>query len=174
MPLKKLLLASFTLTLAHAETITLLAVRDGGVTTVQDTLTLDQGDTAKIISGSTKTSGSALALITIRGQQFSLLTDHYSGQNTKMERGYTIAGPAIIKPDTNGADGAFLTVEVTRANTTPTQAPTNSVVIPENAAGNVYVVMESSTDMITWTQANPGIYGGSTQRRFFRLRAVQQ
>lgn len=49
----------------------------------------------------------------------------------------------------------------------------NAVVIPEDASGPVEIIMESSTDLINWTLANPGTYGASTQKRFFRLRAVQ-
>ena len=33
--------------------------------------------------------------------------------------------------------------------------------------------MESSTDMVTWTEALPGTYGTDTEKRFFRLRAVR-
>jgi len=38
----------------------------------------------------------------------------------------------------------------------------------------VNVILESSTDLVTWTQANPGTYGASTTKRFFRVRAVNQ
>ncbi len=55
----------------------------------------------------------------------------------------------------------------------PSVAVSSSVVIPEDAAGPVTMVMESSTDMVTWTAANPGTYGTSTPRRFFRIRAVR-
>lgn len=54
------------------------------------------------------------------------------------------------------------------------QNTSHAVVIPEDASGPVEIIMESSTDMITWTRANPGTYGASTEKRFFRLRAVQQ
>lgn len=51
---------------------------------------------------------------------------------------------------------------------------THAVVIPEDATGPVEIIMESSIDMVTWTRANPGTYGASTEKRFFRLRALQQ
>lgn len=51
--------------------------------------------------------------------------------------------------------------------------PSNAVVIPENSAGPVEIILESSTDLITWTAANPGSYGSSTEKRFFRVRAVE-
>lgn len=55
-----------------------------------------------------------------------------------------------------------------------TTTPSNSVVIPTDATGPVNVILESSTDLVTWTAANPGTYGASTTKRFFRVRAVNQ
>jgi hypothetical protein len=52
--------------------------------------------------------------------------------------------------------------------------PSNSVVIPSNATGSVSIILESSSDFVTWTAANPGTYAPTTQNRFFRVRAVQQ
>jgi hypothetical protein len=49
-----------------------------------------------------------------------------------------------------------------------------SVVVPANATGDVDVLLEQSTDMITWTQCLPGTYNSSTQKRFFRVRAVEK
>jgi hypothetical protein len=49
-----------------------------------------------------------------------------------------------------------------------------SVVVPANATGDVDVLLEQSTDMITWTQCLPGTYNASTQKRFFRVRAVEK
>ena len=48
-----------------------------------------------------------------------------------------------------------------------------AVVVPEDASGPVQIILESSTDLVSWTEANPGTYGASTTRRFFRVRAVQ-
>jgi hypothetical protein len=52
--------------------------------------------------------------------------------------------------------------------------PTASVVVPVSATGDVDVLLEQSTDMITWTQCLPGTYNASTQKRFFRVRAVEK
>jgi hypothetical protein len=52
--------------------------------------------------------------------------------------------------------------------------PLNAVVIPENTSGTFVVILESSTDMITWLPAVPGQYGSDTSRRFFRTRIVRQ
>lgn len=50
--------------------------------------------------------------------------------------------------------------------------PVNTVVIPSDASGPVQIILESSEDLVTWTPVNPGTYGSSTERRFFRVRAV--
>ncbi len=52
--------------------------------------------------------------------------------------------------------------------------PSAAVVIPTDAVGPVQIILESSSDMITWTAATPGDYGSSTAKRFFRVRAVTQ
>ena len=52
--------------------------------------------------------------------------------------------------------------------------PLASVVVPADATGDVDVILEQSTDMITWTQCLPGTYNASTQKRFFRVRAVEK
>ncbi|MEO8351716.1 MAG: hypothetical protein ABI680_08290, partial [Chthoniobacteraceae bacterium] len=51
--------------------------------------------------------------------------------------------------------------------------PSNAVVIPADATDPVNIILESSIDLVTWTPALPGAYGGSTARRFFRVRAVE-
>jgi len=53
-----------------------------------------------------------------------------------------------------------------------TFTPSNSVVIPANANGNIQIILESSVDMVTWTAATPGTYSSATEKRFFRVRAV--
>jgi hypothetical protein len=56
---------------------------------------------------------------------------------------------------------------------TNSYVPANVVVIPTSATGTVQIILESSTDLINWTAANPGTYGASSAtNRFFRVRAV--
>lgn len=52
--------------------------------------------------------------------------------------------------------------------------PSTAVVIPSDAIGPVEIVMESSSDMISWTSTLPGTYGASHTNRFFRLRSVRR
>jgi hypothetical protein len=49
--------------------------------------------------------------------------------------------------------------------------PNNSVVIPSSYQGNVEIMLETSNDLVEWTQALPGTYNPATSPRFFRVRA---
>lgn len=50
--------------------------------------------------------------------------------------------------------------------------PANAIVIPSSVTGNVNVMLESSSDLMNWTSAEPGLYGpGNGTNRFFRVRA---
>lgn len=83
---------------------------------------------------------------------------------------YLIPGFSTINSSTSG-----MIIYKMRDNiATTTTIPTSAVVIPTDATGPVKIILESSTDLVTWTEANPGSYGASTSKRFFRVRAVNQ
>lgn len=83
-----------------------------------------------------------------------------------------IAGPAtmIVDTDNTGSfhDGIFT---IKKSVQSDTLNPTAAVVIPSDAIGPANVLLESSTNLVTWTGALPGTYGRSAQTRFFRVRA---
>ena len=59
------------------------------------------------------------------------------------------------------------------ANVISNYVPADAIVIPASATGNVQIILESSTDLLNWTAANPGTYSAaSATNRFFRVRAV--
>ena len=62
----------------------------------------------------------------------------------------------------------------TASNSSIQSISNTAVVVPSNAVGDVDVLLEQSNDMITWTQCLPGTYNASTQKRFFRVRAVEK
>lgn len=51
--------------------------------------------------------------------------------------------------------------------------PTNSIVLPESSTGQFQLILESSTDLITWVATQPGIINAPTSARFFRSRLVK-
>jgi len=85
----------------------------------------------------------------------------------------TVAGPATVYVE-NTAGFKIVTFRLKDNTSTTETVPTSAVVIPSDATGPVNVILESSSDLVTWTQANPGTYGASTTKRFFRVRAVNQ
>jgi len=96
--------------------------------------------------------------------------------------GFKIAGPATFEvavpsPNPSVGAGAVVVYRILKNSSTGEQSGPfsgSAVVIPEDASGPVEIVLESSTDLVNWTPANPGTYGSSTEKRFFRVRAVVQ
>jgi len=87
-----------------------------------------------------------------------------------------VVGPAeIVSVSPGYGQTYFFTYKkIFNASSSSSVIPANAVVIPADSTGSVQIILESSTDLITWTQANPGTYGASTIKRFFRIRAVNQ
>jgi len=73
---------------------------------------------------------------------------------------------------------AYASIEIITPITTAIVSnciPADAVVIPSSASGNVQIILESSTDLVNWTAALPGLYGPSAAtNRFFRVRAAIQ
>lgn len=108
--------------------------------------------------------------IAVNGQAFA-----YSGSDlasggtiTGTAAPPTVAGPATITLAT-ATRSAFCTIEL--IDPIKDLTPSTAVVIPADAGAPVKMVLESSTDSITWTEASTGTYGTATQKRFFRVRA---
>jgi hypothetical protein len=133
---------------------------------VVGTYGIPAGKTMEIIS----MVGSANIIVIYGTSSFSGI--NYNGFAYNTASTGTIAGPATL----NVEFGSFKVVTFRlKDNTSTTETvPTSAVVIPSDATGPVNVILESSSDLVTWTQANPGTYGASTTKRFFRVRAVNQ
>jgi len=91
-----------------------------------------------------------------------------------------LVGPSTISiPLTPGANSKVLGLKIvdtifsSKPAPAPSLLPSNAVVIPADAAGPVQIILESSTDLVTWTAITPGTYAAETTERFFRVRAVQ-
>ncbi len=168
-----------------AEIVTLLAkVPDaGGVSYSNEAIELGNGDFAEILSSYSQNDRAWSGIsVTIGGEVVSLPflvwgSPGSSGLPSPAPISkWVIAGPATLRASATGSSSyggsvSLFTASITRVGESPSQVPMGAVVIPENPLGNYTIIMESSSDMITWTAANPGTYGGSEQKRFFRLRA---
>ena len=124
-------------------------------------------------------------------QVYRQMNDSITWYNAiNLNTGGTVAGPAFVRAfqrtdiNTPGYSPiwTYATVlqyklqrtENSETNTSANIIPSAAVVVPSNATGDVDVLLEQSTDMITWTQCLPGTYNASTQKRFFRVRAVEK
>jgi hypothetical protein len=137
---------------SHSEIITINTVSS-------QILTLHTNEVAEVLSLKLASSPGAYLSINLGGTDFNFYTNERP----------VVAGPATLRLTGSGSSGSFCTLKITRTNDLFT--PSNAVVIPDDGGGPVQIVLESSTDLITWTAANPGTYGTGSSKRFFRLRA---
>jgi hypothetical protein len=81
-----------------------------------------------------------------------------------------IAGPATIQlSNFSISDLAIGTIEIKRTGT-PASTPANVIVIPDDGNGDHEVFLESSPDLVTWTNTLPGTFNSRGANRFFRVR----
>jgi hypothetical protein len=74
-----------------------------------------------------------------------------------------------------GTSHAVLLVETEQNATTASSSSAKyATVIPENAKTNVSVILEQSTDLVTWSAVVPGDFAPSASKRFFRVRSANQ
>jgi hypothetical protein len=170
-----ILLCGFQSAFGQLQKVTLSVSQSGAVE--PETITVPEGKTLEVAYFSNNSTGSSnpvAVTITIDGFQFRRDDD---------PSGLFLPGPATLElsvgPGHNpsAAFNAILIYRLTdNTGTGAQQSPFSgsAVVIPEDASGPVEIILESSTDLVNWTAANPGTYGGSTERRFFRVRAVVQ
>ena len=80
--------------------------------------------------------------------------------------GVTLAGPATIRLVANG-NTAFVTVQIEPQSFPPDK----TIIIPQGTPG-ANIIMEQSTDLVSWTNSLPGSYTNTAVNHlFFRLRA---
>jgi hypothetical protein len=161
------------LSIAHAsagDIVNLTWKKDAPANAQTSELTLAAGESAKVrYFLGTDDGGPPDFQITTGGITFAATTP---SQNFT-----EVAGPATLRLVPRSAPyvptAYLITLEVTRP-ASPSVTPSNAAVIPVDANGTFTVILESSTDLITWTAANPGDYSGNTVKRFFRTRIVKK
>ncbi|MDA7676821.1 hypothetical protein N8584_02450 [bacterium] len=93
----------------------------------------------------------------------------------------TIYGPCKVQVgaslDKNGGNAVFVlcSAKITRANETQGKNVTGySLVLPESTDTSYNLVLEGSTDLVSWTADTTGTKTPSDKKRFYRLRAVKE
>ncbi|MBB5038283.1 hypothetical protein [Prosthecobacter dejongeii] len=170
--MRLILLAVFSVLISstNAEEFVTLMAPATPVNSFSESVILKAGDCSRILYTGYDTEGVTSSGVTVEvtiGQ--SVFGYPLSGATATL----VIAGPATLRLKKNSPfspAAGLVTLGITRALTAENAVPSNAVVIPNDATGQFQVILESSTDMITWTAALPGTYGGSTEKRFFRTR----
>ena len=146
----------------HAQTVTI---------TLPNNLTAaQQTDTISVLAGE---SLEVLAFLANRPDwQFNVNGVNFSQFTPRDLQTVVIAGPATLYARTD-SDGLIFTYRKTVIASIATQnVPSQTVAIPENTIAPADVILESSTDLMTWLSAFPGSFAPSELKRFFRLRLV--
>ena len=87
--------------------------------------------------------------------------------------GLKIVGPCKISVKRN-TRGAWVRASLKIYNTIDSKNGGQVLVLPESSQTKYKVVMESSTDLVSWKEDQPGSKDPSNKKRFFRLRAVKE
>lgn len=139
-------------------------VGQGALSNSVSSFIVSTGQTAKVVSVSL-ISGSLLVEVLRNGIPTRAAFPKVSGSfEVDAKLPITVVGPAIIS-----LTSGFCTIETSTAD--ESFVPSNAVVVPADSGGPVNIILESSTDLVTWTAALPGTYGVNTTNRFFRVRA---
>ena len=69
---------------------------------------------------------------------------------------------------------ASATLKITKASEINKVGPTSVLVLPENAKGNYDLIVESSSDSVTWTPFHSQAVQSDTVKRLFRVRIVHK
>jgi hypothetical protein len=154
-----------------------------------DVITLEQGDKAEFIHFiGTNYNNVRLVIKTRFDEEFVVQEFYYSnavnptipnktGQPQAVVNLKTIYGPCKISVGADGAEphAIFCNVKITRAHESQGRNVIGySLVLPEGESGKQKLVLESSTDLVNWTEDSLGSKDSSDKKRFYRLRAVKE
>lgn len=132
------------------------------------TLNVSTGQLARVLCVN-GLNGNGAMTVTVGSRSFLYSTINYTATGPGTQGPPIVAGPAAITLTSYNIGGSlFCTIELVSPSEPLT--PSSAVVIPADSGGPVEIILESSTDLITWTAALPGTYGTSTTKRFFRVR----
>jgi len=128
-------------------------------------LDIQDGETAELLSSSTETENEPTCTIQKSGLTFLAFARTRANCSSSHTQGSTVAGPARITVRPASAVAALLTIKIT-----PMTYDVNKTIILPPGTNQVYVTLESSTNLVAWADATNGVYGTPDTARFFRIR----
>ena len=153
-----------------------------------DVIILNEGDKAEFVNFVSNHYCNISLKIKVRfDEDFEVAKRYYAnlsqenparyGAIVPLENFRTIYGPCKIFVGLEGSLNLsiFCNVKITRAHESQGRNVTGySLVLPESKDTNYNLVLESSTDLVSWTADATGTKAPSDKKRFYRLRAVKE
>ena len=117
---------------------------------------------------------------TIRGIMNGIEEELFSAERVEGYVGSTHTGVSSIRISYASVNGVpdnpngWVTYKITKASEINKVGPTSVLVLPENATGNYDLIVESSSDSVTWTPFHSQAVQSDTVKRLFRVRIVHK
>lgn len=165
----RLLLAALLTTLASAEVITLVTGNRNPNSPQpilsQKSITLEEGDILTTLF----ISNEAWVDVTIGN-----ILVRIDANNPEQRNLPVVAGPATVRiANFTNLNASLATFSIKRVNTAQATPP-EVAVIPDDGSGDHEVRLESSTDMVSWTPTQAGLFSSASAARFFRVRVTKK
>jgi hypothetical protein len=127
------------------------------------TVQIQQGETAELVSSVSTTKNG-------KGQTTFFKSGSGGGP---WGFGILVTGPATITASSDRGNTLVITVKITPdsfdLNKTESFDVNKTLILPPGT-NQVYVALESSTNLVNWAAATNGVYGSPDTVRFFRIR----
>ena len=145
-----LLIGIFTNAADNIRCVTVVAT-SGSPATVQ----IQQGETAELVS----------SVSSIKGGEVQTTFQNKNGGGGQWGFGIPVTGPATITASCARGNSVIVTVKIT-----PDSFDVNKTVTLLPGTNQVYITLESSTNLVNWADATNGVYGSPDTARFFRIK----
>jgi len=142
-----------------------------------ESVTLAAGETFTLLANNFNKGGGAINLYSPPSANSYIELDYYYHQTAAYDSrtfhatlgNYgVIAGPCRIELSSSSG---YCSYKITRHEVTA--SPMNIISLPDTNNGDVDVLIESSTDLLSWTPVYSGSAGTSNNAAFFRTRLIQ-
>ena len=117
---------------------------------------------------------------TIQGTMNGVEEELFGNENPSFYIGSTHTGVSNIRISYYGSINdpdnpkGWVTYKITKASEINKVGPTSVLILPENATGNYDLIVESSSDSVTWTPFHSQVVQSDTVKRLFRVRIVHK
>jgi hypothetical protein len=144
----------------------------------EDIIILAQGDKVEFVSFVGSHRQNSLLYIKVSLDDENKVNLKYTPGDTKFRQNFeTIYGPCKVEISATmyRSESMAFICKITRAHESQGRNVTGySLVLPESTDTNYNLVLESSTDLVSWTEDSLGSKDSSDRKRFYRLRAVKE